>query len=152
MSTYNLSNFSRELLVIFFIFLFANYIVITQTALIPFTYDEAQNYLNNGAAWSGFSQIRLGNNHYLNSLSMYVAKSLFGNEPLVLRLPNVLAFYAYAATAYLVCKRLALKAFAFSALMTNAFLLDFFSCTRVRHRCGRWNSLVLLSSMGATQI
>jgi hypothetical protein len=112
------------------IFLFANYIVVTQAALIPFTYDEAYSYLHYARSWHGFADVSIANNHYLNSFLMRLSSFFLGSEPFVLRLPNVLSFYIYSAVAYWVSRKLEMAAFSFAALVANAYLLDFFSLSR----------------------
>jgi hypothetical protein len=112
------------------VFLFGNYMVLTKAAHIPITYDEAFSYMNYARSLSGFWTLHIANNHYLNSLAMYISSFMFGNEPFILRLPNIVSFYIYSLAAYVVSCRLPLKAFAFSVLVANALLLDFFSLAR----------------------
>src|SRR5262245_21326935 len=101
------------------VFLFANYMVLTKAAHIPITYDEAFSYMNYARSFSGFWTLHIANNHYLNSLAMQISAFMFGNEPFILRLPNIVSFYIYSLAAYVVSCRLPLKAFAFSALVAN---------------------------------
>ena len=121
---------SAEYGAIALIFLLANYLVLTKAALVPFTYDEAYSDLVYAQAWDGFRRLNFANNHPLNSFAMHVMSRVFGHEPFALRLPNILSFYVFAATAFVVARKLAMPAFAFAALIMNALLLEFFSLAR----------------------
>jgi hypothetical protein len=101
---------------------------------VPFVHDEATTYL---------MYIILGpkalldcywaNNHFLNTILMYVSSKIFGTGELALRLPNIAGHAVYILAAYLlVRKRLTPFAAvcAFLLLNLNPFVLDLFSLAR----------------------
>jgi hypothetical protein len=73
------------------------------------------------------------NNHFLNTILMFVSSAILGNSEPALRLPNLVAHVIYlVATVLLVRKRfgLILSVCCFVALNINPFVLDFFSLAR----------------------
>jgi hypothetical protein len=75
------------------------------------------------------------NNHILNTIITKYFIKIFGNEPLVIRLPNLLSFILYAAAIFRINK-IVLKGdsifFVPAALLfiSNPYLLDFFGLCR----------------------
>ena len=104
---------------------------------VPFSYDEAYTYLHFVGAPLG--TILFGgshpsaNNHTLNSLLMTLSASVFGSSELALRLPNLVAFVAYAGAAWRLARRFSRVVPAVAALvllLLNPFLLEIFSLAR----------------------
>lgn len=106
---------------------------------IPFTHDEATTWIyfrhfniwtctHNAECWGS------ANNHWLNTMLLQITGSLFGDNPLALRLPNVFAGVAYLICAALICARYvenyALRLAAFMLLCCHVYLVDFFSLAR----------------------
>lgn len=103
------------------------------------THDEASSWLNyhNTPIWSCFFDPRCwgtANNHWLNTLLFQWSAAIFGPETWALRLPNVIAGWAYLFCAYLLCNRyiktLPLQLLGFMLLCGHVYLLDFFSLAR----------------------
>lgn len=74
----------------------------------------------------------LTNNHILNTLLMKLSESLFGFSEFTLRLPNVLAFWAYYSAVLLLLRdtKKYWKGLGFILLLANPYLLDFFGLAR----------------------
>ena len=75
------------------------------------------------------------NNHILNTILTKLCIGCFGNEQLVIRLPNLLAFLVYGWAIYRILKRVFAEDSLFffpSALLfvSNPYLLGFFSLCR----------------------
>lgn len=102
--------------------------------LVPLSYDEAANYqryvLADPLAVLDFS---VATNHLLNTLLTRMSAALFGNAPLALRLPNVLASVGYvvacAGLASMVRHR-AVALAGFVLLVANPYVLEYFALSR----------------------
>lgn len=75
------------------------------------------------------------NNHILNTLITKLFITIFGNEPLVIRLPNLLSFLLYAFAIFRINKRVLKEESVFFLpatllFVTNPYLLDFFGLCR----------------------
>lgn len=104
----------------------------------PFTHDESLSY----NLYAGYSvpdivsyvnTYGLTNNHILNTLLLKGCGALFGNSPLGLRVPNLLALAAYLYIGYRLLKRLQsplLLLGGFLLLAGNLFVHDFFALAR----------------------
>ena len=70
---------------------------------LSFTHDESLSYLFHASRsyWSVLNEADTANNHLLNTLAMKASASLFGTDPLALRLPNLLAHAAYLGFSWL---------------------------------------------------
>lgn len=75
------------------------------------------------------------NNHILNTLLTKFFIAIFGNEPLVIRLPNLLAFLVFAFAIFKINKQVLKEESVFFLpatlfFVTNPYLLDFFGLCR----------------------
>lgn len=98
---------------------------------LSFTYDECLSY----TVLQGNEHIeKTANNHFLNTVLMFVTNALWGNSEFSLRLPNTLAFLMYLLFSVLLLRPARKKWIffwlGFSLLLFNVFLLDFFSLAR----------------------
>lgn len=105
--------------------------IIARATMVGLTHDEALTYsiLQGNARWYGSST-----NHWLNTFLVFCSTRVFGDSELALRLPNVLAFPLYAFFAFrLTCRGGAsavVQLLAFSLLLCNGFILEFFGFCR----------------------
>ena len=117
----------------------STFFVAYRAAIIPFTHDESSTWLNfrfynvlnclyDYYCW------QTANNHWLNTLLLQGSAAVFGESPLALRLPNVIAgafyFIAAALMAHRYVKGSAMQIAAFLLLSGHLYLLDFFSLAR----------------------
>lgn len=104
----------------------------------PFTHDESLSY----NLYAGYSvpdiisyvnTYGLTNNHILNTLLLKFCGALFDNNPLALRIPNLLALAAYLYIGYRLLKRMQSPVLLFGGFLLlagNLFLHDFFALAR----------------------
>jgi hypothetical protein len=102
---------------------------------LPFVHDEGVTYLLYllpGA--SSLLDCYDANNHFLNSILMYLSSKIFGASEFALRLPNLLSHVIFMFASFLFVRRCfknsALLICAFIVLNVNPFMLDFFSLAR----------------------
>lgn len=125
----NLNFITTKWITIFLgIFLFT-YIVL-RAYLLSMTHDESLSFtiLSGDNSWT-----YTANNHLLNTKLMTYCSNLFGNQPLSLRLPNVISFIIYFAFCIKLLSQFESKFIQISGygiLLLNPFLLDFFSLAR----------------------
>jgi hypothetical protein len=97
---------------------------------LSFTHDESLSFtIINGDS----TYIKSANNHILNTKLMKVSSSIFGNNELALRLPNVLSFILYLFSGFFILKTIKTKLvfyLGFALLYLNPFLIDYFSLAR----------------------
>lgn len=108
-----------------------------RAALISICHDEALTYLVH--ARSTFLEIFFhpthlpGNNHLLNTVLIKIFTNLFGNSELIIRIPALIGCALFITASYNILN-LFLKNLKFvvglTLLITNVFLVDFFSCAR----------------------
>jgi hypothetical protein len=109
----------------------------TRAAVIPIVHDEALTY----NVWISQSLARIVlfkgpervNNHLVNTLLAKGAVAIFGPEPFVLRLPNLLAHLSYLYFTWRLLARTTPPAAAvagFVVVNANPFLLELFSLAR----------------------
>lgn len=93
----------------------------TLTGFVPFSYADILSYTPCDA-----------NNHLLNTLLIRLLYGIFPNTLFVARLPNVLAGLLFIVFAYKLSRSYngQLRYFAFSFLICNPFLFEFFSLAR----------------------
>jgi hypothetical protein len=110
------------------------FVFITYKAyLMVFTGDEAASFYD--IQYMNFAYLfgAIANSHLLNTLYIYPLVKLGVYSPFMLRLANVLAFLMYAYGCYRLLKDLnkpVLSTFGFLLLITNPFLIDYFSLCR----------------------
>lgn len=98
------------------------------------TLDEADTYLwfaGREAKWIWYP---LPNNHFLNTLLMWLSTHVFGTSALTVRLPALLGAALYISVAYFLCRaitdRFALQFATLICLVYNPFVLDYFAAAR----------------------
>tara|TARA_R110002049_G_scaffold100145_5_gene244001 strand:- start:4562 stop:5998 length:1437 start_codon:yes stop_codon:yes gene_type:complete len=104
--------------------------VILRAYYLSFTHDESISFK---IILGDSNFVYTANNHYLNTLLMSISNSLFGDNELALRLPNVLALILYSLGGFLILKTSKLVwtvILCFSVLFLNPFLLEFFALAR----------------------
>lgn len=116
-----------------FIALFS-YLVL-RSVYVPISHDEVGTfyyyiqtgiYLPPDAHWDA-------NNHILNSFLSHLSYKWFGNEPWILRLPNVLSYIIYFWSAWGIAKNLktpSLKWGVFLSIVMTHYIFDYFGETR----------------------
>lgn len=101
-----------------------------RAAAFPFTHDESLSF----AIFTWEPRWRTTANHHpLNTLLMQACHALFGDPPLSLRTPSLLALVLYLGSTLALLRRVAhpLTRFAgFALLALNPFVLDFFFLAR----------------------
>lgn len=101
---------------------------------VPLTYDEASSfdrYVN--ADLPALLDFASATNHLLNSVLTKAAYVVLGDRPWVLRLPNVLAGWAYLALVVSLAGRLRIAVLGLAGLIvlaSNPYLLDYFALSR----------------------
>ena len=105
--------------------------VVWRSTSISFTHDESLSYtLLTGNPLQKYT----ANNHWLNTIFMYIFSRIFGYSELALRLPNILALVMYLLFIYLILKQFCANAWSFVIavpfLLMNPFILDFFGIAR----------------------
>lgn len=117
------------LLMVIFSVLLLTYVSIRAYSL-SFTHDESLSFtISEGR----IGHILTANNHVLNTILMFVSKTLFGNSEFALRLPNVLSAAIYLSGCFLIfrlTKNSWLFLFGISLSVLNPFLIEFFSLAR----------------------
>ena len=91
-----------------------------------FYYVQSDNYLPPNAHWDA-------NNHILNSFLTNISYHLFGNEPIALRLPNVITYLLYLFAAYQLTKSLKNNLIRWGtvlALIFSHYLVEYFAESR----------------------
>lgn len=98
---------------------------------VGFTHDESLSFT---LIQGDLTQCWTANNHWGNTLLMWISASIFGNAEWALRLPNVLSFLVFSYSIYLIHKNFLTSTWslwiAFPILLLNPFILDFFSLAR----------------------
>lgn len=98
---------------------------------IGFTHDESLSFT---LIQGDLTQCWTANNHWGNTLLMWLSASIFGNAEWALRLPNVLSFLVFSYSIYLIHKKFLTSTWSFwiayPILLLNPFILDFFSLAR----------------------
>jgi hypothetical protein len=105
-----------------YIFVRAQHLSITHDESLSFTIISGDS-----------SYIKSANNHILNTKLMKISSSMFGNNELALRLPNVLSFILYLFSGFFILKTIKNKLvfyLGFALLYLNPFLIDYFSLAR----------------------
>jgi len=106
--------------------------IVVRAFFIPLAYDEAWTIVHLVPTWV-FDAGTIANNHFLNTFLIKLSSFIFGDSVFVDRLPNVLAFLVYAYFSYkIVSTRLSIwmGTACFVALLSNPFLIDYFSVAR----------------------
>ncbi len=108
-----------------------------RAAVLSLTHDEALTYMLH--AYGGFgdifhyTKIHAANNHLLNTLLIKIITDACGGSELLIRLPALAGFGLYLFGVYRLLKLFLpderLPA-GFAFMVSNPFLLDFFSCAR----------------------
>jgi hypothetical protein len=111
--------------------------VCLRAAFISISHDEALTYLVH--AHSDFGEIFFhpkffpANNHLLNTVLIKIFTYLFGDSEFIIRIPALAGCALFIISSYkmlgLFLKKLKLIV-GFTLLITNSFLIDFFSCAR----------------------
>ena len=98
------------------------------------TLDEADTYFWFGGREAKFIWSPLPNNHFLNTLLIWLSTHVFGVSALTVRLPALLGAAFYISVAYFLCRaitdRFALQFATLICLVYNPFVLDFFAAAR----------------------
>lgn len=110
-------------------------LLIIRAIKVPMAHDEIATFfyfVQNGKISPFFSNFDT-NNHFLNSLLMWISYNLSGNSPLSLRLPNLLFipifFYAlYKLTSFI--KKPILRILFFTSLATTLHFVEFLALAR----------------------
>ena len=92
--------FNKITSALFFLSVFLMFYKGTQT---PFTFDEAQTYLEY-VLHKDFIKFAIANNHPFNTLLMIVF-SYIGSSPFILRLPNLIFGLGYLSFSYNLSKK-----------------------------------------------
>jgi len=113
--------------------LFFGYVAL-RAARVAITFDEVQSfydYVQKG--FSGLFRFDSANNHFLNTLVVWLVSRITGTGKFVLRLPSLLAYVLYLVFCGRILKRYAppfIVVFGFVLLNANPYMLDFFSLSR----------------------
>jgi hypothetical protein len=125
------SSSDRSLLAVMALTMLVAWVYVAVRAVhVGLTADEAVSYgiLHGHGAFSGTA-----NNQWLNTALMSISQTLFGQSEWALRLPNVVSFGIYAASALTLVAQLRHRAamgVCFVALVANPFMLEFFGLAR----------------------
>ena len=119
----------------FFIFLgitlFCFIYVILRAEALGFTHDEGLTFTI--LSWSRAFMFS-PNNHWLNTILIYLSGNIFGHSEFSLRLPNVLSFLVYSYFCYKIVVEKSTHFFpsiiVIIFLMLNTCLIDYFSLAR----------------------
>lgn len=105
--------------------------VIWRSISISFTHDESLSYT---IITGNETQVYTANNHWLNTVLMFVFSKIFGYSEFALRFPNVIAFAIYLLLVYRIWKKFSgatlSLVIAAPLLLLNPFMLDFFGLAR----------------------
>ena len=115
---------NTEQIIILFSSLIFFVLLIIKANLTPITYDEAYSFLTYAIAKDFFS-VSLANNHFLNSIFIYIA-TFYSEDVFFIRLPNLLFGLIYIYISILVSKKTNFPIFSFFALNTCPYLFEFF--------------------------
>lgn len=116
---------------------------LTRAVTLSMTFDEARSFMNLAGRYQPDPET--SNTHYLNSLMMKLCSLIFGDAPLSLRLPNLVAHLLYLRWGWRALEGLQSRGFALAAFVltqANPYVLDFFSI-------GRGYGLALAFTMGS---
>jgi len=116
-----------------------SFIIIYKAINVPVTYDEVVTWQRYTTGTS-LSDIMLNpdgssNNHILNSLAIKATQFVWGNTPLTLRLPNIIAFLLLVISVFALARNYFshtpwLFWLPFFVILLNPYLIDFFSLAR----------------------
>lgn len=102
-----------------------------RAANISFSHDESLSYT---IITGNDTQMYTANNHWLNTIFMYLSSKIFGYSEFALRLPSLIAFVIYLVFIYRIFTRFSgnwiALLFAVPVLLMNPFILDFFGLAR----------------------
>jgi hypothetical protein len=121
---------------LFFLFAAAFFLgyVGLRAARVAITFDEAHTYLSYVAkGFLGVFDFDTANNHFLNTLLVWLFSRFAGSSEFVLRVPSLLGYLLYLVFSYRLLMRYARPFFAlagFLLLNLNPYLLDFFGLSR----------------------
>lgn len=105
--------------------------VVWRSIAVSFTHDECLSYT---IITGNDHQVYTANNHWLNTILMFLSSRIFGYSELALRLPNVLVFGMYLLFIYKIfreyCESPIALYIAAPLLLFNPFILDFFGLAR----------------------
>ena len=124
-----------EKIIYFFLSLSLFVYVILRAHFVPLIYDENTTFhafIETGQFTPFFSEWS-ANNHFLNSALAAAFYGIFGADPLILRLPNVLSFLLYALFTWRISTLLrsaALRWFFISLMLMANGLMEYFSLAR----------------------
>lgn len=110
--------------------------VLLRAVTLCFTYDECWTYMHyvSQRRWFlPYYDCMSANDHWLNTWLMIGSEKVFGNQPLALRLPNVLAYLLYLTATMRIALRAkgkVLPLILFAVLNGHPYLIDFFSLAR----------------------
>ena len=113
-------------------------LLIIKAKTMSMTHDESSSffYLNDKNVFFDLFDKNAwpnANNHWLNTILFQISSRLFGPSELAIRLPNVLSFILYAVFSIKLIGEVShkvLRVLIFSIVITNSYLLDFFSTAR----------------------
>ncbi len=105
--------------------------VVWRSISISFTHDECLSYT---IVTGNEAQVYTANNHWLNTILMFISSRIFGASEFALRLPNVIAFIVYLFFIYRIfyrhCENVIALIIAIPVFLFNPFILDFFGMAR----------------------
>ncbi|MEP6963255.1 MAG: hypothetical protein ABI995_14335 [Acidobacteriota bacterium] len=106
---------------------------VIRACLQSMTFDEAFTYQNFTRTMEQVEKFNT-NNHFLNSLLIYVTTHVLGTSTFSVRLPALLGAAVYVSVCYLVCQRLtdrfSVRLALFICLSFNPFIFDFMAAAR----------------------
>lgn len=109
--------------------------VILRAIFVPLQHDEVTTYFNYIHSSNFIPPFAIwdANNHILNSLFTLISYHILGNEPWMLRFPNIVFFPIYYWTAWALIKHFKsslVKWGCFLAIVCAHYIIDYFSQTR----------------------
>ena len=108
--------------------------IVARAVYVPLTYDEAASFARSaGAGPAALFDFNTATNHFLNSVLAHLSAAAFGSAEWALRLPNVLAGFAYLVSAVALARRAHHPAIGVAGLVllaTNPYLLEYLALNR----------------------
>lgn len=105
--------------------------VVWRSIAVSFTHDESLSYT---IITGNDAQMYTANNHWLNTILMFLSSRVFGYSEWALRLPNVIAFAVYLFFIFRIfqhfCGNIYALIIAAPLLLLNPFMIDFFGMAR----------------------
>ncbi|MCC7123567.1 MAG: hypothetical protein IT178_01875 [Acidobacteria bacterium] len=108
--------------------------VLARAVLVPLSYDEAASLFRYVRSdFAGLFDFHVATNHLLSSMLTWFSAGVFGESPLALRLPGLLAALSYLTAALALARRAAspmIGVSGFVLLAANPYVLDYLALSR----------------------